>query len=242
MNYGNICYSLDRGQVLSKFILLFLWECKQILLPILVLLRLFPVVTFPEYLNYFVCEKLVEILFVRTLSKNLFVHSCDCHVLHVITLTGFFWLFVFFLSPQMVDQFEECFLVSFIKLAGDFILITQIRKEYERLSSQRCINPMIMFLFRKLVELSFEWCSKCSKQLLKTFFDYYLFAGNGRRGLRRRNVLRSKVVSTITMRKCADKWLIIIEYLMIICQVYLALEREVWLDGDTRILLGLAIK
>ena len=90
MNYGNICYSLDRGQVLSQFILLILWECKQIILPILVLFGVFPVVTLPEHLNYFVCEKLVEILFVRTLSKNLFVHTCDSHELHVITFTGFF--------------------------------------------------------------------------------------------------------------------------------------------------------
>lgn len=99
MNYWNICYSLDRGQVLFKFILLILWECKQIVHPILVLFGFYPVVTLPECLNYFMCEKLVEILFVRTLSKNLFVHSCDCHVLHVIVLTGFFWFFVFFLSP-----------------------------------------------------------------------------------------------------------------------------------------------
>ena len=161
MNYWNICYSLDRGQVLSQFILLILWECKQIVQPILVLFGLFPVVTLPEHLDHLVAEKLVEILFVRTLSENLFVHSCDRHVLHVIALTGFFWLFVFFLSPQMVDQLEEGFLVGFVKLSRDFLVI-QIRKEYECLLSQRRVNPMIVFLLRKIVELSFQWRSECS--------------------------------------------------------------------------------
>ena len=160
MNYGNICYHFDRRQVLSKFILLILRECLQIILPILVLLGLFPVVTLPEHFDYLVCEKLVEIFFVRTLSENLFVHSCDRHVLHVITLTGFFWLFVFFLSPQMVDQLEEGFLVGFVELSRD--IFTHIRKEYECWLSQRRVNPMIVLLFRKLIELSLQWRSKRS--------------------------------------------------------------------------------
>lgn len=238
MNYGNICYSLDRGQVLSQFILLILWECKQIVLPILVLCGISPVFTLPEYLNYFVCKKLVEILFVRTLSKNLFVHSCDCHVLHVITLTGFFWFFVFFLCPQMMDQFKKRLFVSFIKLSRDFVLLTHISKEYECLFSQGRVNPMIVFLIWELIELPFEWCSKCSEQLLETFFYYYLFAWPfGRVWLRRRSGTRSKVVRTNTMSVRADKWLIIIEYLMIICQLYLAL---LWEEG-TRVLLVLAV-
>ena len=56
----------------------------------------------------------------------------------------------------MVDQFEECFLVSSVKLNRDFILITQIRKEFKRFFSQRCVNPMIMLLVREVIELSFS--------------------------------------------------------------------------------------
>ena len=219
--------------------MLILWECKQIVLPIRVLFGSSPVITLPEYLNYFVCEKLVEILFIRTLSKNLFVHSCDCHVLHVITFTGFFWFFVFILSPQMVDQLEECILVGLVKLSGYFI--THICKEYKRFFSQRCVNPMIVFLTWEFIELSFQWCSKCSEQLLETLFHYYLFVWDhscGDNWLRRSSDARSRELSLFTVRMCADKWFII-EYLMILCQLYQAL---IFWEGDTRLLLCLASK
>jgi hypothetical protein len=55
----------------------------------------------------------------------------------------------------MMDELEECLLVGFIKLNRDGVLITQSHKEFERFFSQRCVNPMIVLLFRKVIELSF---------------------------------------------------------------------------------------